>query len=343
MSSSNAGSSGPSAIAASKTNGNHGRSSSSSNGNGNSAARSRPSSSLLAKVWKQTKYCLWGTLGVWYLDIPTHLHAVYALSSSLWPPYLVVLALVLLSATVGIFAYLILLPFRGIAPSYTRWSNDPILRTLVPVLTLAIVGGFLSLTLALSPLCAPPRNLNTLAEGLSQAAAAAVKTASQTGAGLSSESRSIFSKLSLELSRTFRHSAAAINPHTPSTAEVVSSKLKDASTSAQLAGLDASSALLRTWRSISTPPSVEALGVRLGLSPSRAAEVQSALSTYSSTVDAWLRSGGGGSGVGGGPSLGWIGAGLGSAATYVLVFGLMGLAGLAAPSPASVRSKAKRQ
>ncbi|CAD6910478.1 unnamed protein product [Tilletia controversa] len=292
----------------------------------------RRPASLLSKLWKQTKYCLWGALGTYYLDVPTHLQTVYA-HSGLWPSHLVLLALTFLALTIGIFAYLILLPFRGVAPSYTRWSHDPILRTLVPVLTLAIVGGFLSLVLALSPLCAPPRTISsTLAETLSQAASAGAKQASAASADTSS----LFSKFSLEFTRALRHAS----PSSPSgAAETLSSAAKDASTSAQLAALD-----VGNW--LRHRPSVETIARQLGISPARAAEVQAVLAKYSGTVDVWLRGGSNsllGSGPAGGRQLGWIGAGLGGTATYLLVFGFMGLIGLAAPSPASVKTKAKRQ
>ncbi|KAK0540219.1 hypothetical protein OC842_000612 [Tilletia horrida] len=302
--------------------------------------------SLGAKLWKQTKYCLWGALGTYYLDVPAHLLTVYTYSS-FWSSHLVLLSLVFLATTVAIFAYLILLPFRGIAPSYARWSTDPILRTLVPVLTLAIVGGFLSLTLALSPLSAPPRNLSTLAEELTQAAAAAAKSAAAAGADLSSESRSVFQRLSGELSRALRQSAPAASPST--VAGTVAETLKDTGAAATrpLSAIDLS-AILRTWRSLSSQDSIDALAARLGIPPARAAEVQQVLGSYTRTVDAWIRGGSAASySVGGGAggkvlgSLGWLGAGLGSTATYLLVFGFMGLIGLAAPSPASVRTRAK--
>ncbi|KAK0567119.1 hypothetical protein OC861_002894 [Tilletia horrida] len=299
---------------------------------------------LLSKLWKQSKYCLWGAIGTWYLDVPAHLEAVY-LHSGFWPSHLVLLSLALLATTVTIFAYLISLPFRGIAPSYSRWSNDPILRTLVPILTLAIVGGFISLTLALSPVCAPPKNINTFVEGLSQAASAAAKSASTAGADLSSESRSLFRKLTLEFSRTFQQTASRVSP--PDTA---GGKLQaagaSASTAAQLASLDVQS----TWRRIVSSTlggdvlDVQGLATRLGIPAGRAAELEKLLSTYSRQVDALIRGSSASSsvllGLG---SLGWIGAGLGSAATYVLVFGLMGLIGLAAPSPASTQRQRLRK
>ncbi|KAE8230430.1 hypothetical protein CF326_g4571 [Tilletia indica] len=292
----------------------------------------RRPASLLSKVWKQTKYCLWGALGTYYLDVPTHLLTVYT-HSGIWPSNLVILSLGLLSLTVGIFAYLILLPFRGIAPSYTRWSHDPTLKTLVPVLTLAIVGGFLSLVLALSPMCAPSRTLSaTIAETISQAASVGAQKASTASA----DSASLFSKFSLDLTRALRHAS----PTSPSSAaEAASNLAKDASTSAQLAALD-----LGAW--LRHPPTIETIAVQLGVSPSRASEVQAVLSKYSHTLDFWLRGSSVsllGNGEGGGRQLGWIGAGLGGTATYLLVFGLMGLVGLAAPSPASVKTKAKQQ
>ncbi|CAD6898919.1 unnamed protein product [Tilletia controversa] len=181
--------------------------------------------------------------------------------------------------------------------------------------------------------CRPPRTISsTLAETLSQAASAGAKQASAASADTSS----LFSKFSLEFTRALRHAS----PSSPSgAAETLSSAAKDASTSAQLAALD-----VGNW--LRHRPSVETIARQLGISPARAAEVQAVLAKYSGTVDVWLRGGSNsllGSGPAGGRQLGWIGAGLGGTATYLLVFGFMGLIGLAAPSPASVKTKAKRQ
>lgn len=77
-------------------------------------------------------------------------------------------------ATVGMFAYMMILPARGVQVDvsaihrpflrlniadmyriqYVRWQKDIHLQSLIPLLTASIVAGFITMVITLSPLCA---------------------------------------------------------------------------------------------------------------------------------------------------------------------------------------------
>ncbi|QRV89904.1 hypothetical protein RhiJN_17922 [Ceratobasidium sp. AG-Ba] len=104
----------------------------------------------LTHALKQLKYIGTGGFGVWFLDVPSNVHALRTL-----PGYAYLFtqfALGSLLGVVGLFLYLVLyLPrVRHRHPDYARWQESPELRIVIPILMTAIIAGWTTLAIALA-------------------------------------------------------------------------------------------------------------------------------------------------------------------------------------------------
>ncbi|KAG8983989.1 hypothetical protein FRB94_009707 [Tulasnella sp. JGI-2019a] len=99
---------------------------------------------------KQLKYIIGGGILAYYLDIKHEL--AFLLHTPGWPSMAAQACIGLISATVLIFLYLlVVLPrFKGVQPDYQNWRTSSDLSLLVPLLTTSITSGWVLLLISLA-------------------------------------------------------------------------------------------------------------------------------------------------------------------------------------------------
>ncbi|PWN49933.1 hypothetical protein IE53DRAFT_387820 [Violaceomyces palustris] len=279
-----------------------------------SSSPSTHSKRSLVNIRKQLKYILIGGSAAWYFQIFAHLSDALSLGlKSSWNARIALMATSLLVTTIAIFAHVITLPSRGYQPDYLRWHSDPHLKSTIPALTICIISGFFTLLITLSPLGAPPPPPVSLAQRLTIAAR-------HTGSSLGSASRGV-QQLASEVAR-----ALGIRPSTSVATSTFDNPLF--SKSAQVTSGDT-----KTLLELLRLDSFESLASKLGVSGSRSHELQAVLDSLQRRAEDWAR--------GNVRTIGWTGALLGSAGTYLLIFGTVGLLGALAPASSASSSGKK--
>ncbi|PWN42094.1 hypothetical protein IE81DRAFT_323922 [Ceraceosorus guamensis] len=272
-------------------------------------ASSSAGSKLYINLRKQVKYLLIGGAGVWYWQ--TYSHWSDCWNGGGWPGTLALLAAVQLTATVLIFSYLMLVSASGNAPDYQRWQTDALLKNIIPLLTLCLVGGYLSLALSISPAVAPAPPSDALSSRLLDAA-------NSLGANLST-ARAGAQLLLSDLTRTLGLKSSSIPA--PSTSSSIASKLstfrfRGSAFSSSDSGTDLDvSSLLKALR----VPDGEALAARLGVDPTLSKTLLSNLDRAQRRAQRWK--------VENIRTIGWVGAFAGSASVYFLALGAVGFVG----------------
>ncbi|UZJ57099.1 hypothetical protein CBS101457_006419 [Exobasidium rhododendri] len=200
------------------------------------------------------------------------------------------------------FAYLMILPARGVRVNYLRWQKDEHLQRVIPLLTVSIVTGFVAMVIALSPACAPSPPSTALSQRLLEAANAA--------GGNLQKAKSGVQVLLSDAARSLGLNSGGGSSNLPNFGS----------------DLDVSS-LLRALRL----PDGEALAGKLGVSKEHTKDLLATLERYQNRAQAWKE--------GNVSVLGWTGALIGSASAFTLMFGIVGLFGLFTPKDPKAKSK----
>ncbi|KAL4063553.1 hypothetical protein V8B97DRAFT_1522051 [Scleroderma yunnanense] len=107
--------------------------------------------SISRHTFRQLKFIIPGALITYIFD--THRVFLGLLNSpepNDWARTSAVLSLALGSIVVGLFLYVLLIPWiRGIDPNYRSWRQSHILSSVIPILTVAILGGWSLLSFTL--------------------------------------------------------------------------------------------------------------------------------------------------------------------------------------------------
>ncbi|KAL4062128.1 hypothetical protein J3A83DRAFT_4113099 [Scleroderma citrinum] len=107
--------------------------------------------SISRHTFRQLKFIIPGALITYIFD--THRVFLGLLNSpepNDWARTSAVLSLALGSIVVGLFLYVLLIPWiRGIDPNYRSWRQSHSLSSVIPILTVAILGGWSLLSFTL--------------------------------------------------------------------------------------------------------------------------------------------------------------------------------------------------
>ncbi len=321
---------------------------------------------LWINLSKQAKFIVLGGLPVWYLDVPGSLAFVLRNGGEDWTRTLALVALAFLLSTMALFAYVILLPARGVTPNvsickcvsqgrssfltlcclrkYANWNRDEHLRGLIPALTVSIVGGYITLLLLLSPLCNPTPSLQsvlptTLADRISAAALAAgsnVQDLSRNVQGLASRASSALytglhrPAVAVKSSNSWFSSgrnAGSASGGIDTKRLLAALKLSDTASLGQQLQIPA-----KRLSEFSSTLERSLQGISLQTLQTSLAQVQQTAREASSVRQSpywWAKRG----------TWGWIRALVGSGCAYLLVFGTMGLLGLFGTSQAAIKRR----
>ncbi|KAF7316853.1 DRIM domain-containing protein [Mycena chlorophos] len=100
-------------------------------------------------VLRQLQLLVPGALATYYLHTIDHLQTTLDATDS-WAQLATRATLGLYAFTIALFVYIIAAPWiHGVQPDFARWRQSGVLSTVIPLLTLSIVTGWLGLTLTL--------------------------------------------------------------------------------------------------------------------------------------------------------------------------------------------------